>query len=131
MTSTIILTKELGAALLMLAVILFGAGYTASETQQPQVEDIEPFNQFAYKAEHVVNPLMQDVIAQPVEYNLLVADNRLNNEFVTWANRETGDDKKLFIEYITACDKVIDDMQDGKEPDTSEMDRLYADLQTP
>lgn len=129
--SAIALNKEIGAALLMLAVILFSAGYTTSEIQQTQPEEIEHFNQFAYKAEHVVNPLMRDVISQPVEYNLLVADNRLNNEFVNWAKQETGSDKDLFFEYLEACENVVDDIQDGKEPDTSEMDRLYNDLQTP
>lgn len=125
---TLILSKEYGAALLIIAAILFGAGYTASDIQQTQVEDIEPFNQFAYKAEHDVNPMMQDVIAQPIEYNLLIADNRLNNEFVTWVNDESGSDKEHFIEYLDACEVVVDDMKVGNDPDTSEMDRLYNEL---
>ncbi len=122
---TLMINKEFGAALLIIAAIMFGAGYTASEIQQTPTEDIEPFNQFAYKATNDVKPMMQAIIVQPLEYNLLVADHRLNNEFVEWASEEEGSDKQLFIEYLTACETVVDDLKAGNEPDTSEMTRLY------
>jgi hypothetical protein len=126
--STIIQHKEIGAALFVLVVILFGAGYTTSEMTQPQAEEPEHFSQFAYTAKHDVNPMMQDVISNPTEYSLLVANNRLNIEFTNWAKRETGSDKDLFFEYLTACEKVVDDIQAGKDPDTSEMVELYDEL---
>lgn len=125
---TLILNKEFGVALLIIAAILFGAGYTASEIQQTPTEDIEPFNQFAYKATHDVNPMMLAIIVQPLEYNLLVADHRLNNEFVEWVSEEEGSDKQLFIDYLNACENVVDDLKAGNEPDTTEMNRLYTSL---
>ena len=113
-------------AAMLLATIVFGVGYTTADVNH--VQDAKQFDQFAYKAKNDVNVMMQVVIAEPNDYNLLAANNKLKIEYTNWAKRENGQNKELFFNYLNACENVIDEMQAGNEPDLTKMNTLKNEL---
>jgi len=132
-------SKNQQIALAILSMILLGVGGSAavdhqSRTAEEQiVEELEHFDQFAYKAEQEVNPFMQSVIKNPTEYNLRTANNRIIMRYESWAKRENGDNKELFQQYLGACGDVVDSMQAGEKSfqtnqKINEMNTLYTKL---
>lgn len=117
---------------LLMAVLVicaaFGAGYSASDIGQPLEKQLESFDPFSYKASEEVRPYMDNVLANPTEGKLRDANNYLKISVKNWESRESGENKELFREYRIACQDVIDDIQAGKQPDTSKMDEKYNEL---
>lgn len=112
----------------------FGAGYTASEVNQPQaVDELNNFDVFAYKAQEEVKPVMDNVLAYPTDNNLREANNYLKISVKNWESRETGENKELFKEYRIACQEVIDSIQAEEsnsitEVKIKEMNEAYLKL---
>lgn len=125
MISPLIVNKEVGAALFVLAVILFGAGYTTSEVKQSQVEEHEYFDPFDYKVVHAVNPSMEYVINNPTEYNLLFTENQLKIEYTNWGKRQSEDNEN-YLQYLVECERIIDDIQAGETHTMPEVETLYS-----
>lgn len=126
--------QQLLVAFLAVTAVSFGAGYQASNSQQiidtPVIESFDPFE---YKATNEVEPLIQKTVDNPTEYNLMVANNALKISIYNWADRHTGENKALFMEYLDACEAVINSMQDGESIDETnakiiEMNKLKNEL---
>jgi len=115
-----------------LITILIGvSGYSLSNStpsqsilESPEFVNFDPFSDRAL----AVDDMMQGVIADPTEYNLRIAKNKLLITHWNWSEREVGDNKEEFQEYLLACVQVIDEMQDGKTADTSDMNMKYDKL---
>jgi len=110
---------------LLLAALVFSAGYSTSENTKGNEEQ---FDVFSYKVNQEVQPLMDKVMANPTEHNLRNANNKLIIEYESWGRRQDGKNKEIFMVYLAACETVIDTMQNGEQPDISEMNRLKNEL---
>jgi hypothetical protein len=108
----------------------FGAGYTTSEINHPIEIQTQAFDSFSYKASNEVQPMMREVLTNPTEENLRRANNKLKISYTNWAYRENGNNKQLFNEYLTACEKAIDEKQAGHDitVEIKEVNRLYKKL---
>ncbi len=131
-----VITNPIQQAILAILLVSagFSTGYTVSDHQgTPEAqaviieEQLRDFDQFSYKAQEV-DAMMQDVISNPTETNMRMANNKLKINYANWEHREYGENKELFSEYRIACQVVIDDMQSGKLADTTEMNLLYNEL---
>lgn len=109
---------------IMLIFFAFSAGYGVNEASTTE----NTYDIFSNKAETEVNPMMNHAVKYPTEGNLRNANNVLAVIEWSWINQNEGENKELFSEYVDACQLVIDEMQAGNEPDTSEMNRLYTSL---
>lgn len=128
MSYTTILSNPIQQAFIAVLLIAagFSTGYTVTEKEQPATvsEKLQNFDQFSEKAQEV-NNMMQATLSNPTEERLRMTNNKLKINYANWEHREYGDNKELFHDYRLACQDVIDDMQAGKQVDTTEMYRLY------
>lgn len=115
--------QQLCAALLVFAL---GASSGIVYTHNADTP-VQTFDQFSYAAQDV-QTMMKNVLDNPTEYNLRYANNDLLIVREQWAYRESGANKELYLEYLKACEKVINDAQAGKQVDTSNMNELYLKL---
>lgn len=118
-TVTVIFQKFYKEILTALALITIGAILSQGVT--------ESYDPFEAKAKDV-NSMMQETLNNPTAFNLGTAQDELFYTYYPWAERQTSGDKKLFIDYLEACNQVIIQESQGVEPDTAEMNRLYTSL---
>ena len=104
--------------------LVFSAGYVVSDSSTAPEET---FDVFSYKAQEI-SGLMDSAFENPSEDNLRTINNKLAIIEWRWLNQNEGGNKELFVEYLDACQLVIDGMQDGKTADTSEMNMKYDKL---
>ena len=103
---------------------LLGAGYNVSEQQNNLTIDLN-YNVFEARTTDV-NKMMDAVLTNPTEENLVNAQQNILYAYAPWANRQTGKQKNLFLDYLEACNQVIISISNGEQADTTEMYRLYS-----
>ena len=104
--------------ILALALILIGAGYTASYEA--------PYNKYELRVNEI-DAVMQGVLQNPsieayesAQYELSIQGD--------WANRQTDEKKGDFEAYLESCNDVIISLYHGEQPDTSKMNSLKNKL---
>ena len=104
-----------------------GVDYNSNVNEVPA--EVHTFDIFSYKALEV-NELMTGALANPTEEKLRSVNNKLAVMAWGWVNRHEGDNKALFVEYLTACQVVIDEKQVGHDitDEKKEMTELYTKL---
>jgi hypothetical protein len=105
-----------------------GVNFTPTYIDEVPAE-VHTFDIFSYKALEV-NELMTGALANPTEEKLRSVNNKLAVMSWSWVNRQEGDNKALFVEYLTACQVVIDEKQAGHDitDEKKEMTELYTKL---
>jgi len=113
------------AALLTLSVLC--GGYTADNGgfTIKQIEEAQTFDLFSDKAKNDVQPMMEKVFDNPTERNLRKVNNHLYIGVQNWVDSHEDENKEVFQEYLDECESIINDIQAGKQVDTTEMYRLY------
>jgi len=116
------------AALLTLSVLC--GGYTTDNVgvTNKQIEEVQTFDLFSDKAKTDVQPMMKKVLENPTERNLKKANNHLYIGVQNWVDKHEDTNKDVFQEYLNECENVINDIQAGKQADTTKMNALYAEL---
>lgn len=112
-----VLAKLHKEIIIALALILLGAGVGSYE---------EPYNPYENRVEDVYL-MMQELIANPSQ---LAANDAVDALAIQgdWANRQTGEQKVIFEQYLEACRAVCIDVYYGRSFDTSEMNSLKNEL---
>jgi len=106
-----------------LVIALLGAGYNVSEQQNTLTIDLN-YNAFEARTTDV-SKMMDVVLTNPTEENLINAQQNILYAYAPWANRQTGEQKNLFLDYLEACNQIIISISNGETADTTEMYRLY------
>lgn len=127
MTITDTLMKATPMQQLCAALLVFALGASSGVAYTHSAQPTQSFDQFSYAAQDVQN-MMKNVLDNPTEYNLRYANNNLIIVREQWAYGETGVNKELYLEYLKACEKVVNDAQEGKQVDTSNMNEMYLKL---
>lgn len=101
--------------ILALALVIIGAGYTAS-TDGPYSARVSQ-----------VDAMMQELISNPTEAKLDDAYWALWEQG-QWSGRNPLEGHGTFEEYLEACNSVRLDVKAGNTPELSEMNKLKKDL---
>lgn len=100
-----------------LALILLGAGVGSYEKPYNPYEN--RVNDIDLMMQGVLTSHSQDAATNAVDALAIQGD---------WANRQTGEQKVIFEQYLEACKVVCIDVYYGRSADTSEMNRLKNEL---
>lgn len=125
---TVILKNIQNEVIMALALILLSAsiGYNVSEPQNTITidSDSDSYQDIATNLDVV----MQDVIANPENYDLGTVQDTIFYDYYPWAQRHPDTRQETFTAYLEACNQVIIRISNGEQVDTTEMDRLYSEL---
>lgn len=128
MIQTAFLKKFQNEIILALALILLGAGAGYNVTEESNTISLDSnYNVFEVRTQDV-SGMMDIVLANPTEENLVNAQQNILYEYAPWANRQTGEKKEQFLDYLEACNQVIISLSETGEADTSKMESLKNDL---